>query len=227
MGSIKENIAGIRSTIPDNVTIVAAVKTRSAAEAREAIDAGIIDLGHNYVQEARAMAEALGDRARNVRWHMIGHLQSNKINKALDLFSVIQTVESGSKADALQKRAAARGIVLPVFIEINVGEEEAKSGVTAGFQPVRELAVHIAGLSSLKLAGLMTMGPLVSDPEEVRPYFRETRIIFEKLRDMRIPGADLQTLSMGMSDSYRVAIEEGANMIRLGSVLFGPRPVKR
>jgi hypothetical protein len=221
---IAENYERIRSEVPENVTIVAAAKTRSPQEVAEAIQAGVTDIGENYVQEAEQVRQSLGRTADRVRWHMIGHLQSNKINKALHLFDMIQTVESVKKADAIDRKARAAGKVIPVYIEINIGEEEAKHGVTAGYDAVLELAAHLGTLSDVRLEGVMTMGPLTADPEQLRPYFRETRGIYERLRQRGLPGVQLNTLSMGMSDSYRVAVEEGATMIRLGTVLFGPRP---
>lgn len=221
---IAENYERIRSEVPENVTIVAAAKTRSPQEVAEAVQAGVTDVGENYVQEAEQVRQSLGRTADRVRWHMIGHLQSNKVNKALHLFDVIQTVESVKKADAVDRKAWAAGRVITVYIEINIGEEEAKHGVTASYDAVEELAAHLGTLSGVRLEGLMTMGPLTADPEQLRPYFRETRGIYERLRQRDLPGVQLSTLSMGMSDSYRVAVEEGATMIRLGTVLFGPRP---
>ncbi len=220
---IDESFTRIRSSIPEYVTIMAAAKTRSPGEVAAAIHAGVTDIGENYVQEAEQVRQVLGQQARGVRWHMIGHLQTNKITKALDLFDVIQTVESIKKADAIDRRARAAGKVVPVYIEINIGEEEAKHGVTAGYDAVEELAAHLGGLCGVTLEGLMTMGPLTAGPEQVRPYFRETKTLFDRLRERHLPGVELKTLSMGMSDSYKVAIEEGATMIRLGTVLFGSR----
>lgn len=221
--SIADNYALIRSVVPESVTIVAAAKTRSAEEISAIIDAGVTDIGENYVQEAEQVKGELGEKGSEVEWHMIGHLQTNKINKALDLFDVIQTVDSIKKSDAIDRRAIASGKVVSVFIEINIGEEEAKHGVTASYDAVEELAEHIGGLNGLVLEGLMTMGPLTDDQERLRPYFRETKKMFDRLRRQNLTGVDLKTLSMGMSDSYMVALEEGATMIRLGTALFGPR----
>lgn len=221
--SITENYQRLRTEIPDHVTIVLACKTRTPEEIREAIEAGATDVGENYVQEAEEAYQALGDAARRVRWHVIGHLQTNKINKVLPICNVIQTVESFKKAKAIDKRAERVGKVMPVYIEINVGGEENKSGMPPEYEEIERLARQIISLKSLSLEGIMTMGPLTGNPEDSRPYFRQAKQIFDALAALNLPGAHLQTLSMGMSDSYEVAIEEGATMVRLGTIVFGPR----
>lgn len=221
--SIQSTYREIRKTVPADVDILLACKTRTPEEVLAAIDAGATDLGHNYVQEAESMAAALGERSGAVRWHMIGPLQKNKINKALRLFDVIQTVHSFKQAQEIQKRAEAVGKHLTVYIEVNIGEESAKSGVPPEQEVLEKLAREISGLKNLRLEGLMTMGPFYDDSEAIRPYFRKTRQIFDHIRSLKVPGLDLTVLSMGMSDSYRVAIEEGSTMIRLGTIVFGPR----
>jgi hypothetical protein len=210
--------------VPAHVTIVLACKKRHPDEVRAVIEAGATDLGQNYVQEAESIIEALGDQAAAVRWHMIGPLQKNKINKALRLFDVVQTVSSPKQAREIQKRAAVMGKLLSVCIEVNIGAESAKSGVTPERDDVVALAREIAPMENLRLEGLMTMGPFFEDPEAIRPYFRKTREIFDHIRSLGEPGTDLSVLSMGMSDSYEVAIEEGSTMVRLGTIVFGPRP---
>lgn len=224
--SIQATYETIRKQVPEHVTIVLACKTRTPDEIRAVIDAGATNLGQNYVQEAESMIEALGPRADAVRWHMIGPLQKNKINKALRLFDVVQTVHSPKQAREIQKRAEAVGKHLSVCIEVNIGEESAKSGVTPERDAVVKLAREISTCENLRLEGLMTMGPFYDDPEAIRPYFRKTREIYDHIRSLGEPGLDLTVLSMGMSDSYEVAIEEGSNMIRLGTIVFGPRPAK-
>lgn len=225
--SIQATYAAIRKQVPEYVTIVPACKTRSPDEIRAVIEAGATDFGHNYVQEAESMMTALGRDADAVRWHMIGPLQKNKINKALRLFDMVQTVHSVGQAHEIQKRAEMVGKRLSVLIEVNIGEESAKSGVAAEQGAVLELAREICVLENLRLKGLMTMGPFYPDPEDIRPYFRKTREIFDHIRSLGEPGLDLTVLSMGMSDSYEVAVEEGSTMIRLGTILFGPRPSSR
>ncbi len=222
--SIQNTYAAIRKQVPPHVAVVPACKTRTPDEIRAVIDAGATDLGHNYVQEAESMTAALGGRARDVRWHMIGPLQKNKINKALRLFDMVQTVHSANQAREIQKRAETIGKHLSVLIEVNIGEESAKSGVTAERDAVEKLTREIAVLDHLRLEGLMTMGPFYEDPEAIRPYFRKAREIYDYIRSLNVPGIDFTVLSMGMSDSYKVAVEEGSTMVRLGTVLFGPRP---
>jgi PLP dependent protein len=210
----------ILRTIPAGVTVVAAAKGRTAAEVAAVIDAGITHVGHNYVQEARQMiTPALRDRAS---WHMIGHLQRNKVGWAVRLFDIIQTVDSVELARAIDRRCAALDIVMPVLIEVNNGRESRKTGVLP--EDLDALAVAIAGLEHIALEGLMTMGPRFGDPEDARPYFRATRRAFERLSQSAIPGVTMRILSMGMSNSYRQAIEEGATMVRIGTKIFGARP---
>ncbi len=221
--SITENYQNIRADIPDDVTIVLAAKTRSPEEVLEAIEAGATDIGENYVQEAEAAYEELGDAVKRVRWHLIGNLQKNKINKALQVFDVFQTIDSLKKARDVNTRAARIAKVLPVYIEVNVGEESSKAGMPPEYDEIEQLVRNMAQLESLKIEGVMTMGPFWGDPEELRPYFRQTKRIFDKLAGLGIPNVEMKTLSMGMSDSYNVAIEEGANMVRLGTIIFGPR----
>jgi len=221
--SIRENYEKLRREVPDHVTIVAAAKTRTAKEIAEAIEAGITDVGENYVQEAERVYKELGERAKQVRWHMIGHLQVNKINKALQIFDVVQTVDSYERAQAIELRAARMEKVIPVLVEINVGGELSKSGLQPDKELVEHLVREISKMSHLRVEGIMTMGPLFEDPELIRPYYIQTREIYNAIKSLTIEGIHFNTLSMGMSDSYRVALEEGSTMIRVGTVLFGPR----
>lgn len=222
--SIYGNYQEIRESVPDGVTIVVACKGRSPAEVREVIRAGATDIGENYVREAEMRHGALGQDAGQVRWHMIGHLQKNKINKAIPIFDVIQSVDSLETAEALDKRLQAAGKrPVPVYIEINIGSEFTKSGVKPEYREVEDLARGIAGLKHLRLEGLMTMGPRFGYPEGSRPSFRKTREIFERIGVLNLPGTVMKTLSMGMSNAYKVAVEEGSNMIRIGSAIFGER----
>jgi len=230
--SIAENYARLREEIPDNVTIVLSGKTKTVEQIEEAIDTGATDIGENYVQEAGQMYSALQKKAVKVRWHMIGHLQTNKINKALRLFDVIQTIDSSEKAVAIDKRVeSTRKKIVPVYIEINIGNEDSKAGIKPEeHEPFEEyiekLVRDISALSHLRLEGLMTMGPRFGNPEDVRPYFRRTRKIFERIRALDLPNVNMKYLSMGMTNSYKVAIEEGSNMIRIGTAIFGERKYK-
>jgi len=227
--SIAENYARLREEIPADVTIVISCKTRAAEEIEEAIDAGATDIGENYVQEAGQMYSALQKKAAKVRWHMIGHLQTNKINKALRVFDVIQTVDSLEQAAAIDKRIeSARKRIVPVFIEINIGSEDSKAGIRpTEHEPfedyMEDLIRDTSQFKRLRVEGLMTMGPRFGNPEDVRPYFRRTRKIFERIKNLGLPNVDMKYLSMGMTNSYKVAIEEGSNMVRIGTAIFGER----
>jgi pyridoxal phosphate enzyme (YggS family) len=203
---------------PGAVTIVAASKSQPVAVLEEALAAGVTDLGENYVQEAEAKIAAIGGRAR---WHMIGHLQRNKAKRAVELFDVVHTLDNLALGQALDRQAAARGSVLPVLIEVNVGGEATKNGVA----PEQAMAL-LAGLgtcAALRVEGLMTMPPPGPSAEAARPYFRQTRELLERLRAAAPANAPLQALSMGMSDDFTVAIEEGATLVRIGRALLGDR----
>lgn len=205
-------------TIPPDVTLVAAAKGRSIEEVEAAIQAGVSHVGHNYVQEAKPIIEALGDRAN---WHMIGHLQRNKAAAAVRIFDMIETVDSMRLAEAIDLRCARLGRTMPVLVEINSGRERTKTGVLP--EELDDLVASITKLKHVHLIGLMTMGPRFGDPEDARPFFKATREAFDRLSAQRLPNISLQYLSMGMTNSYQVAIEEGANLVRIGSGIFGPR----
>jgi pyridoxal phosphate enzyme (YggS family) len=219
--SITERYQKIRKEIPDYVTIVLASKTRNKEEIKEVLDAGAINIGENYVQEAIRIYQDLGEKAKRVEWHMIGKLQKNKVNKAIKLFNVIQTIDSLKLAEAIDKRAKNMGKIISVYIEINTGKESQKSGVMP--EKAEELIKQIAKFENIKIKGLMTMGPRFGNVEDSRPYFRETKKIFDKIKKFNLPNVEMKVLSMGMSNSYKVAIEEGSNMIRLGTLIFGER----
>ncbi len=221
--SIRERYLQIRGEIPDYVKIVLAAKMKTNEEIREAISVGADIIGENYVQEAEKMYAAVGEKARKIGWHMIGSLQTNKINKALKTFDCIQTVDSAELAEAINKRAERIKKRISVFIEINIGSEITKSGIKPEYETIEKLAKRISKLDYLRLEGLMTMGPREGEPEKVRPYFRKIKEYFDKLKSVGIPNIDLKYLSMGMSNSYRIAIEEGANIVRLGAAIFGER----
>jgi pyridoxal phosphate enzyme (YggS family) len=205
----------ILETLPAGVTLVAASKSRSAEEVRAAIRAGVTCVGHNYVQEAEAMIPLVPEA---VRWHLIGHLQRNKAKVAVLLFDMIETLDSWRLAVEIDKRCAAIDKVMPVLVEVNSGREASKTGVLP--KDVDGLVRRASELPHLRIQGLMTMGPRFGDPEDARPYFRATREAFEHLAAADIPNAEMCYLSMGMSNSYQVAIEEGANMVRIGTRLF-------
>jgi pyridoxal phosphate enzyme (YggS family) len=213
--TISENVQSIRHELPPDVQLLAAVKSRSPEEIEEAVKAGIKIIGENYVQEAEKAREAIGDR---VEWHFIGHLQKNKVKKAVELFDMIETVDSVELAREIDKRCGQSAKVMPVLIEINSGREPQKSGVYP--EEALDLVAEIANLQNIQVMGLMTMGPLINNPEELRPCFRETRKLYDKIAGLKLPGVEMKYLSMGMTDSYKTAIEEGANLVRIGSKIF-------
>lgn len=220
---IKENYQKLRREISENVSIIVACKTRTPEEIAEVIDAGAEYLGENYVQEAENVYDALGEKARRVKWHMLGHLQKNKINKALRIFDVVQTIDSQEVALALSERAQRIGRIVSVYIEVNIGAEGSKTGVKPEYQEVRALAEEISQFKHLRLEGLMTMAPFLKNPEDYRTYFRKMKKVFDEIKALNLPKVDMKYLSMGMSDSYKIAIEEGSNMVRLGTAIFGER----
>jgi pyridoxal phosphate enzyme (YggS family) len=219
---IRENVAAVLEELPPHVQLVAAAKSRTPEEVCAAVEAGVKIIGENYVQEAAAAQAVVG---RAVKWHFIGHLQTNKVRRAVEIFDLIETVDSLKLGQELDRRSREQGKIMPVFIEINSGRESQKSGVWP--EDAEGLIRELARLPGLKVDGLMTMGPETGNPEDSRPYFRLTKEIFDRLNKLSIPGVDMVSLSMGMSHSYLVAIEEGANMVRLGTVIFGPRRNRR
>jgi pyridoxal phosphate enzyme (YggS family) len=223
-GSITANVKRILETLPPGVILVAAAKARTAREVEEALRAGVAYVGHNYVQEAEQMIPLISEVPQfqgQVRWHMIGHLQKNKVKKAVRLFDMIETVDSWPLAKLIDRRCAAIGKTMPVLVEVNIGREASKTGVLP--EKVDDLVRRLSDLKHIRVQGLMTMGPRFGDPEDARPYFRATKEAFDRLAKADRPNVEMRTLSMGMSNSYQVALEEGANMVRLGTVLFGER----
>ena len=213
---IEASVIEIRHSLPPGVLLVAAAKTRLPREVRAAIHAGIKIVGYNYVQEAESMYQIIGNE---VQWHMIGHLQRNKVKKAVKLFDMIETIDSVQIAEAVNSRCVLEDKVMPVLIEINSGNESNKTGVLP--ENIDKLIMQIHDLPNLRIQGLMTMGPRFGNPEDARPYFKATRSAFDRLSKAGIPNVEMRHLSMGMSNSYNIAIEEGANMVRVGTKLFG------
>lgn len=230
--NIAENYKLLRRDIPEKVTLVVAAKKRTPQELIEVIDAGATDIGESYVQEAGHMYSALRKKAAEAKWHMIGHLQTNKINKALRIFDIIETIDSFEKAEAVDKRVVqAKKKIIPVFIEINIGSEDSKAGIRVDeHEPfedyIENLIKDISRFGHLRVEGLMTMGPRFGNPENARPYFRRTKKIFDRIKSLNLPNVNMKCLSMGMSNSYKVAIEEGSNMVRIGTAIFGERPYR-
>ena len=218
MTDISINIQKLLKELPPGVQLVAAVKNRTPAEITAAVRAGITILGENYVQEAAEHYTAVG---RVAQWHCIGHLQKNKIKKAVEIFDMIQTVDSLEMAREIDKRCQSINKIMPILIEVNSGRELRKSGVLP--EDVAALAQSIAAIPNIRLMGLMTMGPAFGDPAAARPYFVTTRQVFEDIKARYIPNVTMQYLSMGMTNSYQVALREGANIVRLGTLIFGQR----
>jgi len=224
MGQISNKINKIKNEIPDNVDILAAAKTRTAEEIRETVESGVEVIGENYIQELEDRYGKLKDINEKIEWHVIGHLQSNKINRALRLCDNIQTIESEKKARAINKRVPkADRESLPVLIEINIGEEESKFGVEPDWKKIQKLARSIDGMDYLKLKGLMTIEPYGESEEVIRPYFKKMKQFFDQLKEMELRDSNIKTLSMGITNSYKIAIEEGSTMVRLGRAIYGPR----
>jgi hypothetical protein len=218
---IKTNINRIFSELPEGVALEAAAKERNADEVISAIEAGVGIIGENYLQEALDIYDRLGDRAE---WHFIGHLQRNKVKKAVKIFSMIETLDSMRLAEEIDKRCAQLGRKIDVLVEINSGVEDQKFGILPG--DVCEFVEKAAKLPNIVIRGLMTMGPFTGDPVDARPYFRRTREVFSLIKDKRILNASFDTLSMGMSATYKVAVEEGATLVRIGTGIFGDRQKK-
>jgi pyridoxal phosphate enzyme (YggS family) len=216
--TITQNVRRLLNELPPGVQLEAAAKTRQPPEIAEAIAAGIRIVGENYIQETERARAATGAEAA---WHFIGHLQRNKVKKAVALFDMVETVDSYAIAAEIDKRCAQAGRVMPVLIEVNSGREPQKAGVLP--EDTVKLVTEVASLPHIRIMGLMTMGPPLSTAEEYRPYFALTKRLFDDITALGLPGVEMKYLSMGMTDSYRIAIEEGANLVRIGSKIFGPR----
>ena len=216
--TIKESVKSLLSELPEGVKLVAAAKTRSAEEVLAAIEAGVKIIGENYVQEAERAYASVGNKAS---WHFIGHLQKNKVKKAVSIADMIETVDSIEMAKEIDKRCGQIGKVMPILVEVNSGREQQKAGVLP--EDTEQLVREVSSLQNVKVAGLMTMGPLAGDPEDARPYFVETKKIFDLIGKMGLSDVEMKYLSMGMTNSYKVALEEGANLVRIGTKIFGER----
>jgi pyridoxal phosphate enzyme (YggS family) len=216
--TIRENVKALLEELPDGVELVGAAKGRTAREIEEAIVAGLKIVGENYIQETLPVQNRVG---RDVEWHFIGHLQRNKVKQAVGIFDMIESLDSLRLAEEIDKRCEKIGKVMPVLVEVNSGREEQKFGVLP--EDVEELVRKASTLPNIKIVGLMTMGPRFGNPEDSRPYFIKTKEIFEKIQRLNLPNVEMRVLSMGMTNSYRVALEEGTNMVRIGTKIFGER----
>lgn len=217
LNKIKEASA-LAGRDPNDITLVAVTKTHDAKMINEAIDAGATDIGENKAQELSAKYPDV----KPVRWHFIGHLQTNKVRTIIDKVVMIHSVDSRKLALEIDKRAKALGIVMDILIEINVGMEESKSGVL--IDEVKPLMEQIrSDCDSIRVRGLMCVPPISDNPEDSRPYFREVKELFDSIRESEAADDFFDTLSMGMSGDYEVAISEGATIVRVGSAIFGAR----
>jgi len=217
--TVSERVHRVLRDVPSHVTVVAAAKGALIEELTEALDAGIHVVGQNHVSEARRMRSEL---SRPAEWHYIGRLRPHAVRAStLSLFDAVQSVDSLELAARMDTVCARMNSHMPILIEVNSGREPQKGGVLP--ERVEALVRDVARLQHVRVTGLMTMGPSSTTPDGYRPSFSETRQLFEHIRALGIPGVTMEHLSMGMSDSYQVAIQEGATMVRLGTILFGRR----
>jgi len=230
--AISENVAEVRAKIADaaqragrnadQIVLMAVTKTHPPELIRQAYSAGLRVFGENRVQEFGGKAGAMADLAE-AEWHMIGHLQTNKAAKAAELFRAVDSVDSVKLAAKLDAAAQASGKRLTVLIEVNVGGEEAKSGVALDSPELEQLLIAASGLQGLEFRGLMTVPPFTEDPEGARAYFRRLRNLRDGLAGRKLPEVGMDVLSMGMSHDFEVAIEEGSTCVRVGTAIFGER----
>jgi len=216
---IKQNIQKILAELPNGVELVVAAKARTPEEILEAVQAGVEIIGENYIQEAKRVYEVVGKRTK---WHFIGTLQKHNVRRRMvEIFDMVETVDSSEIAGEIDKRCAQIGKVMPILIEINSGREKQKSGVLP--EDAEQLIREVSSFRNIKVMGLMTMGPRFGNPEASRPYFVETKKIFGRIKELDLPNVEMKYLSMGMTNSYEIAIEEGANIVRIGTKIFGER----
>jgi len=230
--SVFENIAAIHERIaaaahlagrhPEEITLMAVSKTHPPERIREAHAAGLRLFGENRVQEFAGKAAALADLT-GTEWHMIGHLQSNKAGKAVELFTAVDSVDSVKLAEKLDAAAQSLNKKLAVLIEVNVGGEAAKNGIAPDSRELEELLLAAPRFEALEFRGLMTVPPFSDDPEDARPYFHKLRGLREAIAARKLPAIRMDVLSMGMSHDFEVAIEEGSTCVRVGTAIFGER----
>lgn len=225
---VKENLKYVEDKIvkacqrvgrnPNEVTLIAVSKTKPMSLIREAVEYGIIDFGENKVQELCSKTEEI---KTPLNWHMIGHLQRNKVKYIIDKTSLIHSVDSYRLAEKISEEAAKKNIICPILIEVNVAGEESKYGVKP--KEVLPFLLEISKLSNIIVKGLMTIAPFVDNPEENRIHFKELRNLYIDIKTKNIDNVNMSELSMGMTGDYEVAIEEGATYVRVGTGIFGQR----
>ncbi len=222
---IKRNIEVILKKIAavnGSARLLAVTKTHPAEAIEAAISAGLYEFGESKAQEAGEKIPALKEKYKNVRWHFIGHLQTNKVNKVVPLFDAIQSIDSVKLAEKVSEAAARAGLERDALLEVKTSGEDAKFGIKPEEVPAAIKALK--QFPNLKIRGLMTMAPYSDDPEKARPYFKKARQLFEEIKKAGAGGnASMEILSMGMSDDYITALEEGSTMVRIGSAIFGRR----
>jgi PLP dependent protein len=233
MGSIAENIRRVEERIagaahragrnPREISLMAVTKTVPPERIREAYDAGVRLFGENRVQEFLSKAQVLAD-LKSSEWHMIGHLQSNKSRTAAEMFHAVDSVDSLRLLERLNSMAQELGRRVPVLIEINIGGEQAKSGVAPDSPELEQILRAAPSCECLEIRGLMTVPPYGEDPEQSRPFFRQMRMLHGQIAARNLPGVLTATVSMGMSHDFEVAIEEGSTCVRVGTAIFGARP---
>lgn len=218
-----KNRAAERAGISGNdVLLLAVTKLHEPEEINEAIDCGITDIGENKVQEVLAKF----DKVKPVRWHLIGHLQTNKVRQIVDKVAMIHSVDSLKLAKEIDKRSKAIDKVMDVLVQINPAMEDSKFGTSV--EDAESLVEEIAReCPNVKVRGLMSVAPYYEDPRDVAPYFREVKKIYDRISERNIPGVDFKYLSMGMTHDFEVAIEEGSNIIRVGTAIFGNRDYRK
>ena len=209
-----------RTTVPKDaaVTLVAVTKNHDVAAMREAIAAGATNVGENRVQEAKGKFAEIGN---SVTWHLIGHLQTNKVRQAVKFSDLIHSVDSLHLAEAISSEAARIDKVQDILVQVNLAKEDSKSGVYR--ENLQEVLQAVTKLPNLRLRGLMCMAPNYDDVEKCRPLFREMYKIYQQIKEMGLPASNIDMLSMGMTHDYEIAVEEGANVVRVGTAIFGPR----
>ena len=209
-----------RTTVPKDaaVTLVAVTKNHDVAAMREAIAAGATNVGENRVQEAKGKFAEIGN---SVTWHLIGHLQTNKVRQAVKFSDLIHSVDSLHLAEAISSEAARIDKVQDILVQVNLAKEDSKSGVYQ--EDLQEVLQAVTKLPNLRLRGLMCMAPNYDDVEKCRPLFREMYKIYQQIKEMGLPASNIDMLSMGMTHDYEIAVEEGANVVRVGTAIFGPR----
>lgn len=226
MGTVKDNLETINKKIkeatlkvnrdPQEIKLVAVTKTATLEQIKEAINEGVKIIGENKVQEAKGKYQVL---TKEVKWHLIGHLQTNKVKYAVEIFDLIHSVDSIKLAKEIDKRSVQFKKTIDVLIEVNISGEETKYGYNP--EKVEAFLKEISEFSGIRVRGLMTIAPISKNKEEVRPYFRRLRELSERIRDKNIKNIKMDYLSMGMTDDFEIAIEEGANMVRIGRGIFG------